>query len=414
MSKKAKITLFCAIILVIGIGFFWKGNEGTNILEEFILNGKYVSLVGENLLVSDGKNFGYYDLDGNKKVDLKYTYSQDLILNDLDSRDDLFVVNDEKFAYGVVSSKGEEIIPKMYEAIKIVSSDCFIVRGSDTLWSVINNNNKNILNEKYDKYEIIDGKGAILIKDNKYIIIDIHGNVISKGLYVYVVDYNEGSVLVGQYGTGVNDLFVYTNNEYKVIQNIEDFVFVKEKVVYFIEKGSTEFKTINIENGKIDKNAYVDFSINDMELIINSQDLVGYKATDGTIIKNKYQVNGSEDFTEYGVAVVSLNNLVGVIDKKGNEVLPCKYQDIKVFSEKVFGVTDNSKHYYLVDEKGEKIADNIVFSDNYIAYKKDNKCGVLNNYGKTVFASEYVDCQIYDNSVIVKDNHDKWIIKRQG
>ena len=65
-------------------------------------------------------------------------------------------------------------------------------------------------NEKYDKYEIIDGKGAILIKDNKYIIIDIHGNVISKGLYVYVVDYNEGSVLVGQYGTGVNDLFVYT------------------------------------------------------------------------------------------------------------------------------------------------------------------------------------------------------------
>ena len=414
MSKKAKITLFCTIILVIGIGFFWKGNEGTNILEEFILNGKYVSLVGENLLVSDGKNFGYYDLDGNKKVDLKYTYSQNLILNDLDSRDDLFVVNDEKFAYGVVSSKGEEIIPKMYEAIKIVSSDCFIVRGSDNLWSVINNNNKNILNEKYDKYEIIDGKGAILIKDNKYIIIDIHGNVISKGLYVYVVDYNEGSVLVGQYGTGVNDLFVYTNNEYKVIQNIEDFVFVKEKVVYFIEKGSTEFKTINIENGKIDKNAYVDFSINDMELIINSQDLVGYKATDGTIIKNKYQVNGSEDFTEYGVAVVSLNNLVGVIDKKGNEVLPCKYQDIKVFSEKVFGVTDNSKYYYLVDEKGEKIADNIVFSDNYIAYKKDNKCGVLNNYGKTVFASEYMDCQIYDNLVIVKDNNDKWIIKRQG
>ena len=167
MSKKAKITLFCAIILVIGIGFFWKGNEGTNILEEFILNGKYVSLVGENLLVSDGKNFGYYDLDGNKKVDLKYTYSQNLILNDLDSRDDLFVVNDEKFAYGVVSSKGEEIIPKMYESIKIVSSDCFIVRGSDNLWSVINNNNKNILNEKYDKYEIIDGKGAILIKDNK-------------------------------------------------------------------------------------------------------------------------------------------------------------------------------------------------------------------------------------------------------
>lgn len=413
MSKKTKIILFSSIVLVIGICFFWRENKGTNLLKEFILNGKYVSLVGENLLVSDGKNFGYYDLDGNKKLDLKYKYSQELLLNDLDSRDDLFVVTDDKFAYGVVSSKGEEIIPKIYEAIKIVSSDCFIVRGSDNLWTVINNNNKSILNEKYEKYEIIDGKGAILIRDNKYIIIDIHGKVISRGLYVYVVDYNKGNVLVGQYGTGVNDLFVYTNNQYKVIQNIEDFVFVKEKVVYFIEKDSTEFKAINIETGKIEKEAYVDFSINDMELIINSQNLVGYKATDGTIIKNKYQVNGSEDFTEYGVAVVSLNNLVGVIDKKGNEILPCKYQDIKIFSEKVFGVTDDLKSYYLVDEKGEKIADNIVFSDSYIAYKKGSKCGVLNNYGKALFASEYIDCQIYDNLVIVKDDDNKWIVKRE-
>lgn len=412
MSKKTQIVIFSVIILIVGIGFFYAVGKDTGVLlKQTVLNSEYVSLVGDNLLVSNGKKFGYYDLDGNKKIDLKYSFEQESYSRSLDSKDDLFVITENNVLYGVINSKGKEIIPKEYIAIRIISSKCFLVQSEDLLWSVIDNNNKVIIDNKYKNFDIIKNKGAILYNDEQYEIIDIEGKKLSNSKYVYVVSYNDGDVLVGQYGTGVNDLYIYTKNKYKAITGVGDMISVKDGEVFYPVDGGT-FDSYNIETGKVGHEANVDFSVNDMFINVNEEGLVGFRSSDETkVIENKYDVDGTFGFNEDGVAVVSLKGKMGVIDTNGKEVIPCKYKHVVAYSDKLFEVSEDLEKYYLVDSSNKKLGERLKATDNYVSYSKGDKCGVLNKYGKTIFTSKYLDCQVYDNLVIVEDKDNNWIIK---
>lgn len=427
MVKNKKIVLLVVLVLgvlLVGVGVFlgFGRKSSNNTSKEFELSGKYLVRIKNNLILGDGKKYAYYDLNGKKVLDLESEneFYDSRVLELMDAKDGLFVSTKDGLTYGVVDSSKNEVLANKYYSVVIVSKNCFIVQNEENSYSVVNANGENLLGVNYDYYFSYDGAGVALMLGDKWNLIDQNGNLISNGDYAYIADYSsensKSTVLVGQGGNDTNDIFIFKNGALNVIEKVGSSVFVNENYVYYaVSDGS--FSSYSLVDGKVAKNAEVDFSENGMITTISESGLLGFKNTDGkTVIKEQYQVEGTSNFTKYGLAVVSLNNLKGVIDKTGKEIIPCKYKSIYIFSDKVFAISeDNNQTYYLIDNNDKKIYDSVSYdgvSDFVVAYSGD-KCGIVDRNGKTVTQLNNSNCQVYYDMYYVKSSDNNWIVGRK-
>ena len=426
MMKDKKIILITILVLgvlLVSVGIFLGVGKDrkTNLLNEFTISSKYLVRVRDNLISSDGKKYTYYDLNGKKLLELEseneiFDFEVFKLMN---SKDDLFVSTKDGVTYGVIDSSKNEVLPNKYHSVFIVSKNCFIVENENNIYSVVNASGVNLFETNYDRYINYDNAGVALVSGDKWSIIDQNGNLVSKVNYSYVVDYSydkaktKAVVLVGQYGDDTSDIYIFKNESLNIIEKVGSSIFVKDKYIYYaVSDGS--FSSYDIVSGNVKKKVVVDFSLNGMITTISSDGLLGYKSTDGKIvIKEQYQVEGATDFTKYGLAVVSLNDLKGVIDKTGKQIIPCKYKTIYVFSGNVFVVSDDDQTYYLIDNNDKKIYDTVLYdgvSDFIVAYNND-KCGIVNRDGKNVTELNNLSCNVYGNMYLVKEKNNHWLVR---
>lgn len=426
MMKNKKIILITILVLgvlLVSVGIFLGVGKDrkTNLLNEFTISSKYLVRVRDNLISSDGKKYTYYDLNGKKLLELEseneiFDFEVFKLMN---SKDDLFVSTKDGVTYGVIDSSKKEVLPSKYHSVFIVSKNCFIVENENNSYSVVNASGVNLFETNYDRYINYDNAAVALVSGDKWSIIDQNGNLVSKVNYSYVVDYSydkaktKAVVLVGQYGDDTSDIYIFKNESLNIIEKVGSSIFVKDKYIYYAVSDGT-FSSYDIVSGNVKKNVVVDFSLNGMISTISSDGLLGYKSTDGKIvIKEQYQVEGTTDFTKYGLAVVSLNNLKGVIDKTGKQIIPCKYKTIYVFSGNVFVVSDDDQTYYLIDNNDKKIYDTVLYdgvSDFIVAYNND-KCGIVNRDGKNVTELNNLSCNVYGNMYLVKEKNNHWLVR---
>lgn len=426
MMKNKKIILIAILVLgvlLVSVGIFLGVGKDrkTNLLNEFTISSKYLVRVRDNLISSDGKKYTYYDLNGKKLLELEseneiFDFEVFKLMN---SKDDLFVSTKDGVTYGVIDSSKKEVLPNKYHSVFIVSKNCFIVENENNSYSVVNASGVNLFETNYDRYINYDNAGVALVSGDKWSIIDQNGNLVSKVNYSYVVDYSydkdktKAVVLVGQYGEDTSDIYIFKNESLNIIEKVGSSIFVKDKYIYYAVSDGT-FSSYDIVSGNVKKNVVVDFSLNGMITTVSSGGLLGYKSTDGKIvIKEQYQVEGTTDFTKYGLAVVSLNDLKGVIDKTGKQIIPCKYKTIYVFSGNVFVVSDDDQTYYLIDNNDKKIYDTVLYdgvSDFIVAYNND-KCGIVNRDGKNVTELNNLSCNVYGNMYLVKEKNNHWLVR---
>lgn len=426
MMKNKKIILIAILVLgvlLVSVGIFLGVGKDrkTNLLNEFTISSKYLVRVRDNLISSDGKKYTYYDLNGKKLLELEseneiFDFEVFKLMN---SKDDLFVFTKDGVTYGVIDSSKKEVLPNKYHSVFIVSKNCFIVENENNSYSVVNASGVNLFETNYDRYINYDNAGVALVSGDKWSIIDQNGNLVSKVNYSYVVDYSydkaktKAVVLVGQYGDDTSDIYIFKNESLNIIEKVGSSIFVKDKYIYYAVSDGT-FSSYDIVSGNVKKKVVVDFSLNGMITTVSSGGLLGYKSTDGKIvIKEQYQVEGTTDFTKYGLAVVSLNDLKGVIDKKGKQIIPCKYKTIYVFSGNVFVVSDDDQTYYLIDNNDKKIYDTVLYdgvSDFIVAYNND-KCGIVNRDGKNVTELNNLSCNVYGNMYLVKEKNNQWLVR---
>lgn len=426
MMKNKKIILIAILVLgvlLVSVGIFLGVGKDrkTNLLNEFTISSKYLVRVRDNLISSDGKKYTYYDLNGKKLLELEseneiFDFEVFKLMN---SKDDLFVSTKDGVTYGVIDSSKKEVLPNKYHSVFIVSKNCFIVENENNSYSVVNASGVNLFETNYDRYINYDNAGVALVSGDKWSIIDQNGNLVSKVNYSYVVDYSydkdktKAVVLVGQYGDDTSDIYIFKNESLNIIEKVGSSIFVKDKYIYYAVSDGT-FSSYDIVSGNVKKKVVVDFSLNGMITTISSDGLLGYKSTDGKIvIKEQYQVEGATDFTKYGLAVVSLNDLKGVIDKTGKQIIPCKYKTIYVFSGNVFVVSDDDQTYYLIDNNDKKIYDTVLYdgvSDFIVAYNND-KCGIVNRDGKNVTELNNLSCNVYGNMYLVKEKNNQWLVR---
>ena len=110
-----------------------------------------------------------------------------------------------------------------------------------------------------------------------------------------------------------------------------------------------------------------------------------------------------------GTAIVIKSDFYGLIDEKGNEILPCTYDSISSFL-KHFRIIKKENKYGVVNIDGEVIKQ-CIYSDvmtkekymrnkvcNFLALKLNDKWGFIDSNGNDVTQFKYEEIAIYDDS----------------
>lgn len=388
-------------------------------VKEFTITADFVTKVGDSLLVSNGTNYAYYDMNGKKILDFISPFDGDNYMDKVDAKDGMFVVTDDMIKYGVVDSKGKLIIPKEYIAVKILSKKCYLVKTDAGVWNVLNAQGERILDSSINDVRIVDDLGAIISINGKFKIIDVNGNIILNKEYVDVIDDLSNidftvPIVIGNDGTNLIDIYLLNKERIVVLKKIVNNYSIDDNYIYYSKDGD-KFSVYEFKTGKVKNNVEYDFSSNGMLTFIGDNGLLGYKSSDGkTTIPAQYQASLSENFTKYGVAIVGSNNLLGIINKSGEMILPSLYERIIVFSDKLFGVSEDNQVYYGVNDKGEKVFERIEFEEkvrNTVIVDSNDKCGIIDSSGKIIFDFKYDNCILYKDFVIAQSNT-SWNIRK--
>ena len=345
--------------------------------------------------------------------------------------------SNEKF--GVIDKSGNVLIEANYQDIVIPNPTypIFFLLENNEIKNVVNDKNENIFTE-YEKVSPIPVTGLIgEIPYEKYVLIyeengkkgliNLEGKKITKAEFdsIESLPYKEGELLCK---TPENVYVLEQNGREKIkvesgTEIIADGYYLEnnfEKTGYIISKetsngimyGYINYKGKQILDFEYDK---IERVLNDNEnLIVRKNGQYGLYQNDKIIINCNYQeMEYKENINMY---FVKRGSNYGVLDEKGNIIVPVEYQNVEekgIFIEAVN--SDNQiEHYNL---RGEKISqfDNYnsveksKYDDTYIATLSDYSYQLLNNNYNVITTENYEYMEnILPNMYIVKDSNGKY------
>jgi len=140
--------------------------------------------------------------------------------------------------------------------------------------------------------------------------------------------------------------------------------------------------------------------------------------SDGEVVVSaKYDAIG--EFKHFGFAVMIREGGVGILNKKGAEVLPPKFQDLKILGSNLVAVMENGFWRVInfqedtILEKGyEEVK---VWDDQYLTFSIDQKWGIVNATGQALSAVAYDDIKLVKNHYFeVKKDKKTGLISDEG
>lgn len=142
--------------------------------------------------------------------------------------------------------------------------------------------------------------------------------------------------------------------------------------------------------------------IRDIDKYIKAKNLVS-----GEIVSSAYDyVDSTKDFKN-GISIVRKNNLAGVVNIRGNEILPCSFEQISRVGDTLLKVKHNGKYLLLNSQNCKKVNDYCyddiqLFDGKSIVGYRDDGCAFLNNNGEEdLFLSQYKFSEGFINSFAI-------------
>lgn len=345
--------------------------------------------------------------------------------------------------FGVVNTKGENIIPASYDDVIIPnpSKDLFIcIYNYNTIteeydYIILNEKAEEILT-KYDKVQPISVTGIIgtipyekwalkYKKENLYGLVSIDGKKITNAIYEEIesVPYKEGVFLVkkdGRYGVINNKGVTLIKNEYENI--IGDGYFNNEigyKASGFIVTKQTEqgeyLGYINSTGEVILDNEFDSiYRIKELEqpyiiakkngqygLLNNTRILIGF---------NYQELNYDENAN---LIIVKRSKNYGIINMEGNKVLPLEYSNISIEGIYIIGTKNEAIEKFTL--AGQPVTNDIYMridktnSDYYISIDKNYNYGILDKNMNVILENKYDYLEyIFNNLVIARNSSGKY------
>ena len=387
---------------------------GTDYYKGYAVVKNYNSLYG--ILDSKGKTkiaFGHIftaNLYGNRYVVSKFT--------------------SDGLKMGLLNENLDELTRFKYDNLTYSKSGVFIFTRDETM-GIMNSDGKEIYTYKVD--EVDDRNISIEISNltegndsDLYAKIKINSSstiintTTGKEVYKYTLD--DINVLD-------NNVFYIKNssgkNKYFIIKN--------DKVVY----ESSDYKRIRVENLNsniaigIKEDASIDYINIIDKKVINNDESIKYTYSDGVILKEQYNFNAkkimytiytpSKEFGTFSdlkpydnkyvngyLKIKTENDKYEFVNKKGNVITKKEYEELSDFNKNGYAIVSNDNLYGVIDSKGKEIIDEkydeiIFLNDNLFKnvkkisknelfiFKENNKYGIINSDGKVVIKANYDD-----------------------
>lgn len=275
-----------------------------------------------------------------------------------------YFVSKEKDKYGVINSKGEQIIEAKYDDIKIPNPE-------KAVFICYEGENTKALNEKGEEiYTQYQGIQPLRLKnilsdlmyekttlkysqDGKYGIISIDGKKITNAIYeeIDTLQFKEGELVVkkdGKYGIINIKGATIVKEQY---DGIEADKYYEENIGYkkdgYITKETTEegyrYGYINNSGKKLIDNKYnelyriTEISSNDIYTICAENGKYGLMKNGKKVIPNEYQALVYNESNNTVTALKGKN--YGVISIEGKEIVPFEYKQIDVSGDYIYATT---------------------------------------------------------------------------
>lgn len=385
--------------------------NGEKILDEIYDDLEVVNLDNQiQVLLKIGSNSQLVDLKGKLLID-KYKGMEPF--RDFDNNILGFWIKNKSLS-GLISSKGEIILPPIYNEIshlKIDETNYFIVKKGKK-YGVVDFRGKNKIPCKYDYIDIYPfGENLIVSNDGEFVevygseekefkpksyeIININGKkMFNKNIsqYEYYFNYGKNNLIfnsAGLWGIIDQNFNIQLPNTYSSLNNINLNNFIV----------STGVNLINNENmNEVFEGGAWDL-LNSEFQVINK---VSYESIDQTGL-----------YPEKGL-IVKKNGRFGMINFTGQEVIPCEFSGIECFENgclvsKLDPDDQIEKYGFLDINSGKEIIpciydrlDRANYSSNNFIAVKGNKFGVIDMFGTILidFKHEYLEGMFHDNYFI--------------
>lgn len=374
------------------------------------------------------------------------------------------VINTYLFAayngkWGIIDKNTKEILPSIYEEIAPINNELFIAR-LNSKWGIFDKSAKEIFPCIYgdirplgdELYTIeLDGKRGIIDKDAKEILPCIYEDIRSLSSELFTTKLDGKMGLFDKRGQIIFPIYDSMNcyDDCITIKKCDKWGLcdLKGKIIIpciynseieilnYFDKTEVSFESVNVELLGInhycgervidkqgreivshDKYKHIE-SFRKGTAVVQSYD-GKYGMIDkfgNEIIPCQYKsiLNSRKDIVEVKTSL----GLVGWIDKRGKLIFPCMYKDIDYLQDyNLICLVDDFHKYALTDSSGIPITQFVYDSINkpfgykgskFLHVRKNGKMGVINNLGK-----EVVPC-VYDSVSFICSSDDMICVKRE-
>lgn len=121
------------------------------------------------------------------------------------------------------------------------------------------------------------------------------------------------------------------------------------------------------------------------------------------VLQPNYDAIG--EFKRFGYAVMQRLGGVGLLDSKGKEIIPPRYDDLKVLDSMLIAVMRDggwsviNLHGDIVLPKGYERVN--ILSDQYIAYRREDKWGIVDHRGRVISEPRYDEVTLAENQLFL-------------
>ncbi|MFN7098930.1 MAG: WG repeat-containing protein [Flavobacterium sp.] len=351
-----------------------------------------LDLYSEGLAAAKIKDkYGFLDRKGKEVIAFQFDQADDF--NSLG----LALVK-KNFNYGLINKIGVTIVPFNFQEIIVLESVKLIAVCKNNKWAFYSISGKPMSNFEYDEIKFTNSSLVLVRKESKLGFLDSNLAVkIPFGKYEFATNFNKNDLAI-----------VSVNNRYGLI-NLKDSQVIRaqfDSIGYLQEEYSESDSYVGFK-----KNSLTLFDEKGNVLIGSVKDYFKDHVKINNKIKVIYQVQG-------------MDGLSGVIDDRGNILIPLKYQEIEHFEGLNKTVVKNNGKYGLIDSKNKIVLpiDNEYVSsykdEKYYIIKKNEKVGIVDYNFKILFDFIYQDISpcTYDheNRFIVKLKDKYGVIDRSG
>jgi hypothetical protein len=316
--------------------------------------------------------------------------------------------------YGALDSNGKVLIPFEYQDLIFIRKGILRVKQNNK-FGLINTKNQVVIPIEYDeieRFDVTQNKFLKLIKGKECFAYNQQGKmvgnksfsdmqILSNGVFL-VLDYNK-QFLMDTFGNIISNFYSSIepigSNSYIVVNNNT----IKKEILL-----SRDIRILDVFK------PFPNFYFQPKRDSVGLYGLIDVKGQE--MLPLRYDYLGLND--NLILAVLNKNNKdqFGYFDRNGCEILPVIFDSISNLVDNTIVVKLNNK-YRLFNSKGKPLIginfdsiffQNISYSKNaYFSVYKDGKCGLLNTKGKFILPMKYQNIGIPNYNLVNVRNNSK-------